>query len=553
MTIETTRVLSGVSFTLTRGRVLAVVGESGAGKTTLARALMRLGPGQASGRVLFGDEDVLGFDGPRLRRYRGGEVALVVQALGDALNPQLKVVDQIADAGGRHPAEARARARVLLARQGLDPAVLERYPRGLSGGEIQRILLAQALAEDPDALILDEPTAALDPQARRVALDILAEAARDRAVLLITHDFNAARALADDVAVLYGGRLIEIGPTREILTRPAHPYARALLRAQPERMSGKDLQGVPGRFERRDQGCVFANRCCQAVDACARTTPAMETARGRPGHGVACHRGGVVTALSAQGLWKTLGGRAVLAGLDLEVLNGETVAICGASGSGKSTLAHLLCGLESPDSGTLTLDDRGAGIEGGGVALVAQHPALALAPHFTVLEAVAEPLLFRSVPAGLRQTRAVEALQAVQLPTDAAFLGRRTHALSGGELQRLAIARALVVSPAVLVADEATSALDVSVQAKILRLFADLQEQKGLAVVFITHDLAVARRIADRMVRFKDGRLEPVPTGPSRSDEEPAPPTGPETVKKMNALPIIEKKIHFLTNVNGAI
>jgi len=510
-------ILSDISLSLRPGQVLGVIGESGAGKTTLARTLVRLGPGRVEGRILLGEdqENVLAFDARRLRRYRGRQVALVVQAVGDALNPHMRVLEQVMDAipsdAGLSRTAIRQRALALLERQGLHADLAERFPRGLSGGEIQRILLAMALANDPGVLILDEPTSALDPEARQTALDVIAEAARNRAVLLITHDVEAVRTLSDDLAVLYGGQVIEEGPASVLLNRPAHPYTRALLRAQPDRLSGKDLQGVPGRFERPATGCAFANRCVQRVAVCLSDTPALDRpVDAGPDHRVACHRGGIVAALTARNLHKAQAGQSVLTGLDLEVMTGETVAVCGASGSGKSTLAHLLCGLEPPDAGTIALDDR-EGEGAGGVALVAQHPHLALAPHFTVVEAVVEPLLFRaSHTEETRRARALECLHVTQLPTDDTFLARKVHALSGGELQRLALARALVGAPSVLVADEATSALDVSVQAKVLRLLSDLQEHHGLAIVLITHDLAVARRAADRLLRLDQGRLTPV-------------------------------------------
>jgi len=520
-------VLDRVSFALRPGRPLAVVGESGGGKTSLALALMGLSSGRVSGRVWIGGENMLTFDTRRLGRYRGRQAALVIQAAADALNPHLRVVDQVADAITSHrlaaPAEARLRAERLLAEQGLPAAIGGRHPAGLSGGEIQRVLLAMALANAPDLLILDEPTAALDRDTRDHVLSVVRRAAQHRCCLLITHDFEVARRIGAEIAVIYGGRLVEHGVAPVMLDRPRHPYARGLLRARPERVSGKDLQGIPGHFERRPVGCPFVNRCHQAIDTCLSADPALTDIAERPGHRLACHRGGVVPAVTVRGLRKAMGGRPVLNGLDLDLEAGETVALCGASGSGKSTLGRILAGLDTADAGTVAVDGADPIRPGHGLDLVPQHPQTAIAPHFTVLQAVAEPLRFVDGMDGAERTaRARETLRAVHLPDSVEFLTRRTHGLSGGELQRVAIARALVRDPAVLIADEATSALDVSAQAKIVRLLMDLQERRGLSILFITHDQILAERIADRILVLRDGRLHEHGDRPSRKVVIPA-------------------------------
>lgn len=507
-------VLDRVSFTLTPGRPLVVIGESGAGKTSLAKALMRLSDGCVEGRLWFDGDDVMAFDERRLRRYRGRQAALVVQATADALNPQMKVLDQVVDAMTAHGwplRDARERALSLLRRQGLASDVAGRFPAGLSGGEIQRVLLAMALANRPALLILDEPTAALDPDTRRQALATIREVSRDGCVLLITHDFEAMREIGIETAVLYGGHLIEQGPTAAVVGAPRHPYTRGLLRAQPDRLVGKDLQGVPGRFERRAGGCPFFNRCRQVIDVCETADASLVASDDDATHRVACHRGGIVAALTARGLWKSQSGRPILRGLDLTLFAGETVAVLGESGSGKSTLARILAGLDKPDAGVVSVNREGLAARGIGAALVPQHPQTAIAAHFTIKDAVTEPLALRGdVSQDDQQARTVACLAAVQLATDDAFLARRAHSLSGGELQRVAIARALVQDLPVLIADEATSALDVSVQAKIVRLLMDLQEQRGLSMIFITHDRALADRVADRLVTVDRGRLVPL-------------------------------------------
>ena len=307
--------------------------------------------------------------------------------------------------------------------------------------------------------------------------------------------------------MLYGGSVMETGPAARVLAAPRHPYARGLLRAWP-REGGKDLQGIPGEPQDGASGCPFANRCSQRIERCLQERPAPDA------HGVACLRGGIVTVLAAHGLHKRAGGQPVLRGASLRVQSGETVAITGASGAGKSTLARVLAGLLRPDAGTVEMP--GPARNGlGGLAFVPQHAAASVAPHFSVFEAVAEPLAIEGrLDAAALQAAARQALTDARLPAADDFLRRPARRLSGGELQRLAIARALITQPALLIADEPTAALDASVQAKVLRLFLHLQETRGLALLLITHDLPVARHVADRILRLEGGVLTPVAPAP---------------------------------------
>ncbi|MBL3575544.1 ATP-binding cassette domain-containing protein [Rhodovulum sulfidophilum] len=501
------RVLANVRLSLRPGRPLALIGESGAGKSSLALALMRLFGGRAEGRILFEGEDVMGFGRARLGRYRGGEAALVRQSLGDALNPQMRVAAQVADAmeaQGTAPGTARERALRLLDGQGVGH-LADRWPAGLSGGEIQRVLIAMALANGPRLLVFDEPTAALDPATRTHVLSAIAREAPDRMVLLVTHDLDAAEEIGADTAVLYGGRLLEHGPPPAVLRRPRHPYTRGLIRGRVAAHRGKDLQGIPGQYRPCDRGCVFANRCVQALPFCHDGAHPELEEEGK--HRVACLRCGIVPVLRVRGLSRSHGARPVLKGVDLTLYSGETLALHGASGSGKSTLARILAGLDRADAGEVA-HDRTRPDQASAISLVPQHPRQSLPLHFTVAEALAEPLRFR--PGLSREdirTRVEAGLSEVQLPAAPPFTLRPCAELSGGELQRLAIARALIRDPAVLIADEATSALDLSVQAKIVRLLLNLQERRGLAMLFISHDHALCQRIADRMAHLENGVL----------------------------------------------
>ncbi len=504
--------LRGLSFRAEGPEPLVIVGESGAGKSTLARALAGIAPGSgtssATGTLRAAGFDLATADEAALCAWRGRRAGIVFQDVHGALNPQHTLLDQVAEPLRLHCAmsrrEARRSAADLLESFGLAVPLHGRYPAQCSGGQLQRALLAMALAPSPDLLVLDEPTSALDPATRAQVLARLRIEAARRRLVVVTHDIDLARALGGRVLVLYGGSVMETGATASVLATPRHPYTRGLLRAWP-REGGKDLQGIPGSYEEAQCGCPFANRCSQRIARCDEERPAPD------GSGVACHRGGIVTVLAARDLHKTLGGRPILQGVSLEVQSGETVAVVGGSGTGKSTLARILVGLQRPDAGSLATPgiDSAGGVHGngrGGIAYVPQNAAGSVAGHFSVFDVIAEPLVIQGDgdAAAIRAT-VRRALADVRLPTADVFLERRARGLSGGELQRLAIARALILEPALLVADEPTAALDASVQAKVLRLLLDLQEARGLALLMITHDLLIARRVADRIVRLDGG------------------------------------------------
>lgn len=515
--------LRGLRFRAAQAGPLVIVGESGAGKSTLARALAGLAPGPATGALRVGGLNLAAASAAELRAWRGRRASIALQDAASALNPQHTLLEQVAEPLRLHRAmgarQARAAAADLLASLDLPASLHARYPAQCSGGQLQRALLAVALAPEPELLVLDEPTSALDAAARDLVLRRLRAEARQRRLAVVTHDLELARALQGQTLVLYGGSVMETGPAARVLAAPRHPYARGLLRAWP-REGGKDLQGIPGEPQDGASGCPFANRCSQRIERCLQERPAPDA------HGVACLRGGIVTVLAAHGLHKRAGGQPVLRGASLRVQSGETVAITGASGAGKSTLARVLAGLLRPDAGTVEMPGLARdGASGparnglGGLAFVPQHAAASVAPHFSVFEAVAEPLAIEGrLDAAALQAAARQALTDARLPAADDFLRRPARRLSGGELQRLVIARALITQPALLIADEPTAALDASVQAKVLRLFLHLQETRGLALLLVTHDLPVARHVADRILRLEGGVLTPLALAP----EEPS-------------------------------
>ncbi|MCD0450506.1 ABC transporter ATP-binding protein [Actinocorallia sp. API 0066] len=474
-----------VSLALLPDEVLAVVGESGSGKSVTALAVLGLLPpgATATGSVAFDGQELLGLDEEALRRVRGARIALVFQEPSTALNPVERVGWQIGEvlrAHGVKSRQARAeRVGELLGQVGIPPERARDYPHQFSGGQKQRIVLALALAADPDVLIADEPTTALDVTVQAEILALLRELQRGRrlAVLLITHNMGVVADLADRVAVMRDGRVLETQDVRRLFAAPSTEYARELLASVPR-------LGRQGRAVRpaTEAAPVFA------VDDLVVDYP---------------------------------GRKAALDRITLAVTPGEVLGLVGESGSGKTTLGRVAVGRLGAASGTVRL--FGTDLAGLGrrelralrkrIGVVHQDPAASLDPRRTVLESITEPLdVHRVGTPATRVARAEELLEQVALGRS--YGSRLPRELSGGQRQRVALARALALEPDLLLADEPTSALDVSVQASVLELFAELQEAHGFACLFISHDLAVVNQVADRVAVMRNGQLvESGPTG----------------------------------------
>lgn len=507
------KILNGVDLSLKPGDSLAVIGESGAGKTTLGMSILGLLDGRCSGRILFGKRDILALGETERRGIRGKEIAMVFQNVEDALDPVFSVSYQVLEAilvhNGKNIDRAGERTCELLELVGLDEQKAKSYPHQLSGGEKQRVLIAMALANDPQVLILDEPTASLDVLTKEDIIRLLKKTCRDKIVMVTTHDITAAAKLTNKMAVLYAGQLIEVGKTAEMVEMPRHPYTRGLLRSSPNMATTKDLQGIPGRMERGIVGCPFHPRCTQRIDQCFGEVPVLVDVGNRL---IACHRGGVVPLLELRGLEKSFNSFKAVDGVDLTLYEGETIALVGESGSGKTTLAKMIIGLLKPNAGVVRLEGDSLGKRGPDfyrrVQMIYQNPKDSISHRMNILEAVREPLDIHKMGDEMeRVERCRRVLEEVELDCDDDFLKRYPHELSGGEAQRVAIARALVMNPKLLLADEPTSALDASVQAKILKLLLNLQERRGISILFITHDIALARKVSDRMAVMYKGRI----------------------------------------------
>ena len=514
-----TQILRGLDIHIEKGDCLALVGESGSGKTTLGLAIMGLARGSASGEISFQGKNHLKLSQEELRELRGSEMAMVFQNVEDALDPVQRIQDQIAEAITVHRSISAKNAGDMAVQHllsvGLDIEKASMYPHQLSGGEKQRTLIAMALVNDPDLLILDEPTASLDALTKADIIGLFRSAILGRICIVITHDLSLAAALAEKMAVLYAGRIMEMGRTGDLLRNPRHPYTRGLVRSYPAMTATKDLQGILGGLVHGLPGCPFHERCTQKIDICSRQVPPQMEEDGRI---IACHRGGIVPLLEIENLGLAFDSYSALRDVNISLYEGETLALVGESGSGKTTLSKVIMGLYEADTGAVILEgqivNKWDSEFYSRVQMIFQNPKESVSHRMNVLHAVLEPMQVQKKGSHEeRLQRAKEVLRMVELPDDDDFLKRYPHELSGGEVQRVAIARALALGPKLLIADEPTSALDPSVQAKILKLLMNLQDRMGLAMIFITHDIALARKVSDRMAVMHRGRI--VEEGPT--------------------------------------
>jgi peptide/nickel transport system ATP-binding protein len=570
-------VVDEVSFQIRPGEVLGLVGESGSGKTTVGLALLghtRRGVRVAHGRVTVAGHEILSLGAEQRRVLRGAVVSYVPQDPGSALNPNLRIGSQILEVLAYHnvgdDASRRARVTESLGEVALPSTdeFLRRYPHQLSGGQQQRVGLAMAFACRPRVLVLDEPTTGLDVTTQAHVLGTVRDLCGTHGVaaLYVSHDLAVIADLADRVALMYAGRLIEVGPKNSFFQGSAHPYARRLIEAIPEMSGDHELLGIPGSAPRpgqRPEGCFFAPRCNWVIDTC-RTAfpPRVELAEG---HEVRCYRHEEVLAaaraervsardrvqiaetptalLTVRNLNASYGALQVLYGIDLTVEPGECVALVGESGSGKTTLARCIGGLHRDLEGEVLLNGEplapGARARSRDVRqqvqYIFQSPYASLNPRKTIGQSIGQPLrIFEKLRGERAENRIIEALERVSL--GASVIDRYPDQLSGGERQRVAIARAIAVSPALLVCDEVTSALDVSVQAAIVALIAELQRDLGLGLVFVTHNLALISTIANRVAVLNAGRI--VEHGPVRQVLES--PTDDYTRRLLSDTPTLE-------------
>jgi peptide/nickel transport system ATP-binding protein len=569
--------LRGVSLAIAPGEILGLVGESGSGKSVLGFTLLGLLPKQAKvdGTVFVTGSDMVNGDAKALRKVRRLDLGAVFQDPMTSLNPTMRIGKQVAEAAGSDEEALR-----LLTAVGIPEPKrrMRAFPHELSGGLRQRVMIAIAIAGDPELIIADEPTTALDVTVQAQVLRLLGRL-RDEigcSIVLITHDLGVAAQISDRIAVLYAGRIAEVGPSSEVLGAPAHPYTHGLLRSRLTLETARDRRlaalagSVPSAVEPLP-GCAFVPRCALAAEDCAATPPepvAVGSARVsaciRPLDDIAKDLGAASTntaepvvepatraaehppSVVLQDVAKTFtvarrwldrssdnhGKLHALRGVTLRVGHGESVALVGESGSGKSTLLRVIAGLERPTAGAVELAD------GKRPQMVFQDAGASLTPWLSVGELIAERL--RGMSRAQRRDTVADALGRVGLPADLAK--SRAGQLSGGQRQRVSLARATVVPPSVLLCDEPTSALDVSLAASVLNLIGDLRRTLDMSVVFVTHDLSVARVVADRIAVMYLGRI--VELGPA--EQVIAAPTHPYTEALVDSIPDLGRESRVL-------
>jgi peptide/nickel transport system ATP-binding protein len=596
------RVVRDVSFHVARGESFGLVGESGCGKSTIALAIVRYlaRNGRVSaGTIEIDGSDVLALNNHQLRELRAHKVSMVYQEPGRALNPSIRVGRQVAEVyeiAGLDSKQSMARAEEMLGKVKIsDPkGVMDRYPHQLSGGMLQRVVIAMALAAEPSLLILDEPTTALDATVEAEVLDLITglRSEFDTSLLFISHNLAVIDKMCDRVGVLYAGEMVEEGPASDVFKDPRHPYTVGLLRSIPRRAAaGSDkrapLATIPGSLPAPGSvtaGCIFAERCGLADERCRTEAPPIYEIGG--GRGSRCHYNDRAQSvpwgataeeglpdpaaptsahgaplLEVRSASKTfhMNGQVVrgLLGVDLRIATGETVGLVGESGSGKTTLARVVMGLTAPDEGSeVVLDgNKLAPLATGrnaadqkALQIVFQNPDSALNRRWSVRRLISRSLSKLGGYTGEKlRERLLSLIKSVRLPER--YLAMRPSQLSGGLKQRVAIARAFAGDPRIVICDEPTSALDVSVQAAILNLLTDLQHREDVAYLFISHDLGVVRYLADRIVVLYLGRV--MESGPA--DQVFDSPHHPYTEALLSAVPTLDESEHLRIRLEGEI
>lgn len=516
----TINAVENISFDINKGEIVGVIGETGSGKSSIALALMGLLKGKGekvSGNIYYNGVDIENLI--KEKKYRWEKAAIVFQNRLEVLNPFIKLREQLFETIKHVPDREKYMENVIatLKELNLDTIWLDRYPHELSGGMRQKFLLSMALTCRPQLLIMDEPTSSLDKVSKNKVVRLLKKLNKKQSmtIFLTTHDITLARQICDRVIVLYEGNLVEAGSAATVLDDPVHPYTKGLLNSSPDFNPYGDLWGIPDKINSGGgNGCRFFCRCFQAVEECRTNLPEPMFSCGRQ---IACLRGGIVTRLYAKNIAKTyfFKGKKVRAcdDCDIRVRAGEIVALVGPPGAGKSTLAGIVSGFIRQDEGEVFYNDKVVKDTAelrriGGIQIVFQDPYSALDEYMTVADSVLEPLKILKIYDTEKQIRRMKAVfEMVGLPSSDDFAVQKCGTLSGGQRQRVALARSLIMEPQLLIADEITSMLDASTKANILRVLKKQQNMKGFSMLYVTHDISIARKIADKAYVMRGGKI----------------------------------------------
>ncbi|NFB15542.1 ABC transporter ATP-binding protein [Clostridium botulinum] len=517
------KAVDNVSFTLKTGENIGVIGESGSGKTSIAMAIMRLlrANVKVQGEIIYEDKNILKLKNEEKNKYRWNKIALVFQNSLEALNPVLNIKEQILEVIYKHlhinKKEALDKVKDLLKMVALSEDIGEEYPHNLSGGMRQKVLIAMALACDPEVLIVDEPTSALDNISKNEIIKLLKmlQNKNNMTMIVISHDLYVIDKLTTKLEVMYKGNLLEEGYTKEIINNPMHTYTRGIINSSIEINPFGDLWGIPNEEVSSEEGCTFYGRCVQRSVLCKENKPGLSKISDR--RKVCCNKGGIINLLTANSLRKVYKTKykkvSAVNYCNLSIRSGEIVSLIGESGSGKSTLANILSGILKPDEGQVYFNDEK--LEGNkftskkfGIQIIFQDPISAINSSFTIMEAIREPLdIIKDGSIEDRNNKALQVLSKVQLPTEKYFVNKKCNELSGGQRQRVSIARALIMEPTLLIADEISSMLDPSTKANILRLLKQLQNLNGFSMLYITHDINLAKKISDKILVMNSGKI----------------------------------------------
>lgn len=517
------KAVDNVSFTLKTGENIGVIGESGSGKTSIAMAIMGLlkANSKVQGEIIYKDKNILKLKDEEKDGYRWDKIALVFQNSLEVLNPVLNIKEQILETIYKHShidrKEALNKVKNLLKMIRLSEDIGEEYAHNLSGGMRQKVLIAMALACDPEVLIVDEPTSALDNISKNEVIKLLKalQNKNNMTMIVISHDLYVIDKLTTKLEVMYKGNLLEEGYTKEIINNPMHTYTRGIINSSIEINPFGDLWGIPNEEASEEKGCAFYGRCVQRGILCREKKPNLSEISDR--RKICCNKGGIVNLLTAHSLKKIYRTKykkvSAVNYCDINIRSGEIVSLIGGSGSGKSTLANILSGILKPDEGQVYFNDEK--LEGNkftsrkfGIQIIFQDPMSAINNSFTIMEAIREPLdIIKDGSVEERNNKALQVLKKVQLSTEKSFVNKKCNELSGGQRQRVSIARALIMEPTLLIADEISSMLDPSTKANILRLLKQLQNLNGFSMLYITHDINLAKKISDKILVMSKGEI----------------------------------------------